>query len=63
VGELSGAQCNLDPADYQVYTWADWAAWQPEDGQDCIATSRLRLRVPEVMTLTLSLPLLQLKVL
>jgi 5-methylcytosine-specific restriction endonuclease McrA len=42
----------VDPADYQVYRWADWAAWPPEEGQDCIATSRLRLRVPEVITLT-----------
>ena len=42
----------VDPADYQQYDWADWAQLQPEDGDPFIQTRRLRLRVPEVITLT-----------
>jgi 5-methylcytosine-specific restriction endonuclease McrA len=42
----------VDPADYQQYDWADWAALQPDDGDPFIRTRRLRLRVPEVITLT-----------
>lgn len=42
----------IDPSDYQLYTWADWAALRPQEGELCIATPRLRLRVPEVVALT-----------
>lgn len=42
----------VDPADYRLYDWADWAALQPEEGDPFIQTRRLRLRVPEVITLT-----------
>ncbi|REK32138.1 MAG: HNH endonuclease [Planctomycetota bacterium] len=42
----------VDPADYQQYDWSDWALLQPEDGDPFIRTQRLRLRVPEVITLT-----------
>jgi len=42
----------VDPADYQLYDWADWAALHPEEGDPFIQTRRLRLRVPEVITLT-----------
>ncbi len=41
----------VDPADYQTYTWSDWAAMRPEADELVIRTSRLRLRVPEVITL------------
>ena len=42
----------VDPADYQQYDWSDWAILQPEDGDPFIQTRWLRLRVPEVITLT-----------
>lgn len=42
----------IDPDDYQRYTWADWSVRQPQAGELCITTSRLRLRVPEVVALT-----------
>ena len=41
----------VDPADYQTYDWTDWAAMPPEDEEPFIRTSRLRLRVPEVISL------------
>lgn len=42
--------CVVDPVDYQLYTWAEWATLRPQDGEACIVTPRLRLRVPEVVT-------------
>jgi len=42
----------VDPADYQQYTWIDWSALSPFGGAPFIQTSRSRLRVPEVVTLT-----------
>tara|TARA_R110002072_G_scaffold287242_2_gene452780 strand:- start:146319 stop:146915 length:597 start_codon:yes stop_codon:yes gene_type:complete len=42
----------VDPADYQQYTWQDWAQLRPEDGDLFIQTRRFQLRVPEVVTLT-----------
>ena len=42
----------VDPADYQTYTWEDWARLRPRDGEAFIRAVRFRLRVPEVVTLT-----------
>lgn len=42
----------VDPEDYQQYTWADWVALEPTDDDPVIRTQQLRLRVPEVITLT-----------
>jgi len=43
----------VDPADYQQYSWLDWAALAPREGEPFVRTGRLgRLRVPEVVTLT-----------
>lgn len=42
----------VDPADYQLYTWQDWAELRPAAGDDAIRTQRLAMRVPEVITLT-----------
>jgi 5-methylcytosine-specific restriction endonuclease McrA len=42
----------VDPADYQLYTWADWAKLAPKAGEAFIRGVRLRLRVPEVVALT-----------
>ncbi len=42
----------VDPADYQLYTWEDWGKLAPKAGEAFIRSVRLRLRVPEVVTLT-----------
>jgi len=42
----------VDPADYQTYTWEDWANLRPTDDERFIQAVRFRLRVPEVVTLT-----------
>ena len=42
----------VDPADYQLYTWADWSKLRPRDGEAFIQAVRFRLRVPEVVALT-----------
>lgn len=42
----------IDPDDYQQYNWADWATLTPNEDELCIRTSRMRLRVPEVVALT-----------
>ena len=42
----------VDPADYQTYSWEDWARLRPQDGERFIRAVRFRLRVPEVITLT-----------
>jgi 5-methylcytosine-specific restriction endonuclease McrA len=41
----------VDPADYRLYTWADWSELRPRDGELLIQAVRLRLRVPEVIVL------------
>jgi 5-methylcytosine-specific restriction endonuclease McrA len=42
----------VDPADYQTYTWEDWSRLRPHDGERFIQAVRIRLRVPEVVTLS-----------
>jgi len=42
----------VDPADYQLYTWADWSKLRPRSGEDCIHAVRFKLRVPEVVALS-----------
>ncbi len=42
----------VDPVDYQLYTWEDWAKLCPGDDERFIQAVRFRLRVPEVVTLT-----------
>jgi 5-methylcytosine-specific restriction endonuclease McrA len=42
----------VDPHDYQMYTWADWSQLTPIEGEPFIQAIRMRLRVPEVITLT-----------
>ncbi len=41
----------VDPADYRLYTWADWSKLRPRDGERFIRAVRFRLRVPEVIAL------------
>src|SRR5947209_8496936 len=42
----------VDPDDFQLYTWADWARLAPRDGELFLQAVRFRMRVPEVLTLT-----------
>ena len=42
----------VDPADYQLYTWADWSKLRPRDDEPFIQAVRFRLRVPEVVALS-----------
>jgi 5-methylcytosine-specific restriction endonuclease McrA len=42
----------VDPQDYRLYTWADWAELIPRQDELFIQAVRMRLRVPEVMALT-----------
>ena len=42
----------VDPKDFQLYTWEDWAKLRPRDGEDCIRAVRFILRVPEVVALS-----------
>ena len=41
----------VDPADYRLYTWADWSELRPNEGERFIQAVRLQLRVPEVIVL------------
>ncbi len=42
----------VDPVDYQQYGWEDWALFEPGEDEVCIQTQWLKLRVPEVISLT-----------
>jgi 5-methylcytosine-specific restriction endonuclease McrA len=41
----------VDPDDFRLYNWADWARLAPRDGEPFIRTVTFRLRCPEVLTL------------
>ncbi len=41
----------VDPADYQIYNWSDWARFIPDPDEPVIRSVAFRLRVPEVVTL------------
>ncbi len=41
----------VNPADFRLYSWADWARLHPEEGDAWIQAVRSRLRVPEVIVL------------
>jgi 5-methylcytosine-specific restriction endonuclease McrA len=42
----------VDPSDFQQYTWEDWSKLRPKAGEAHIQAVTMRLRVPEVITLT-----------
>jgi 5-methylcytosine-specific restriction endonuclease McrA len=42
----------VDPEDYRLYNWTDWARLAPGEGEPFIRTVKFRMRVPEVLTLT-----------
>jgi 5-methylcytosine-specific restriction endonuclease McrA len=41
----------VDPRDFQQYDWRDWSRLRPAEGELFVQAVRLRLRVPEVVTL------------
>jgi 5-methylcytosine-specific restriction endonuclease McrA len=41
----------VEPEEYRLYSWDDWAALEAIDGMPCIRAARLRMRVPEVLSL------------
>ena len=41
----------VDPDDFQLYTWQDWAKLRPKDDEPFIRTVSFRMRVPEVLSL------------
>ena len=41
----------VEPEQYRLYTWEDWAQLTPPAGEPCIRTPRARLRVPEIVCL------------
>ena len=49
---FSGAARVVDPSDFQLYSWENWSSQRPRDGELFIQAGRIRLRVPEVVTLT-----------
>src|SRR5260370_897745 len=42
----------VDPQDYRLYTWADWAELIPHEHEPFIQAVRMPLRVPEAVALT-----------
>ncbi|HEV7282021.1 MAG TPA: HNH endonuclease [Pirellulaceae bacterium] len=42
----------VDPEDFQLYDWEEWASLVPRSNEPAIRGVSLRLRVPEVVTLT-----------
>lgn len=42
----------VDPDDFRLYQWADWARLIPRDGEPFLQAVTFRMRVPEVVTLT-----------
>ena len=41
----------VDPDDFRLYSWSDWAMLRPRDGEPFLQAVTFRMRVPEVMTL------------
>jgi 5-methylcytosine-specific restriction endonuclease McrA len=41
----------VDPDDFRLYSWPDWARLCPREGEACIRSVRAALRVPEVIVL------------
>jgi 5-methylcytosine-specific restriction endonuclease McrA len=42
----------IDPDDFRLYSWSDWAALRPKEGEPYIRCVHFHMRVPEVITLT-----------
>src|SRR4029077_12506891 len=41
----------IDVANYQTFSWSDWSKLCPSEGDAFVQSVRIRLRVPEVITL------------
>ena len=41
----------VDPEDYRLMSWDDWIQLAPNEGEPCIRSARLKLKVPEVICL------------
>lgn len=41
----------VDPHTYQLYEWEDWSQLVPEEDEPFISSQRLRIRIPEVVSL------------
>ena len=41
----------VEPDEYRLYTWEEWAELEPDPDAPCIRSARARLRVPEVVCL------------
>jgi 5-methylcytosine-specific restriction endonuclease McrA len=41
----------VDPHDYQMFTWEDWAQMTPKEGESFVQAVRSRIRAPEVIVL------------
>lgn len=48
----NGSARIVDPLDYQLYSWSDWAKLAPQDDEPVVRTVSMQLRVPEVISLT-----------
>ncbi|UUO05189.1 HNH endonuclease [Blastopirellula sp. J2-11] len=48
---FSGTARIVDPLSYQLYDWEDWSQLVPNKDEPFISSQRLRIRVPEVVTL------------
>jgi len=42
----------IDTDTYQLYSWDEWAALPVEDGEDYISAAHSKVRIPEVVVLT-----------
>jgi 5-methylcytosine-specific restriction endonuclease McrA len=42
----------VEPEEYRLYAWEEWAELEPPTGGPCIRSARARLRVPEVVCLS-----------
>lgn len=41
----------VDPEDFTTFSWDDWTKLQPREGEPFLETVRMKLRVPEAVTL------------
>lgn len=49
---FNGTALVVDPESFETYTWSDWSRVEPRDGERFVQAVTMRLRVPEVVTLT-----------
>ena len=45
------AKVVLPDKDFQTFTWEDWAALRPKDGEDFIKSVRMKFKIPEIVVL------------